>query len=101
MVIVCRRSSGRDDGQFRSAGWRLGSLGGCCQLSDLVVGDVGEADPDGFGDAVDVNEGDAGEAVRDQVGLGAAVSGAWAEGEPNVVGFGEPQGSADGEQVAV
>ena len=49
-----------------------------------------ESDPYGFGGAVDVDEPDTGQAVRDQVSLRAAVSGAGAEDEPDVVGLGQP-----------
>jgi hypothetical protein len=66
----------------------------------VVVGEVGEADPDGFGDSVEFDEGDSGQAGRDLIAPGAAVSGAGGEDEADLVGFGEPERDSDRDQVA-
>ena len=65
----------------------------------MVIGDEGEADPDRFGQAVDLDEADPGQAVWDLVAAGAAVPRARAEDQPYLVGFGEPQRNPDREQV--
>jgi hypothetical protein len=56
----------------------------------VVVGDVGEADPDGFGDAVDLDEADAGLAVRDLIAACTEIAGSRSEDQADLFGFGEP-----------
>ena len=77
-----------------SAGRSVSAEGG-----EVVVGVVGEADPDGFGDAVDLDVADAGEGVGDHVARRAAQPGGPAEGEVDVLGLVQPEPDPDGEQV--
>ena len=66
---------------------------------DVVIGDPGEADPDRFGHAVDLDEADSGQAVRDLITAGAAVPGSGAEDQTDLVGLSQPQRDPDREQV--
>ena len=65
----------------------------------MGVGDVGEADPDGFGDAVEGDVADPGECFGDVVAAGAAFAGTITEDHVDLLGFGHAQGDAGGEQV--
>ena len=78
---------------------RLGAVAGD-QVGDVGVGDVGEPDPDRFGDPVDADVPDAGQGLGDLVAAGAAVPGTGAEDQADLVGLGEPQRDPGGEQVA-
>jgi hypothetical protein len=54
----------------------------------VVVGHPGEPDPDWFGDAVDLDEADSGQAFWDLVATGATVPSTRSEDQPYLVGFG-------------
>ena len=82
-------------------GQRRTSSAVSAEVGDVGEGVAGEADPDGFGDAVDLDERDAGEPVRDPVAAGAAVPGAVAEHQADVFGFGHPESDPDRQQVAL
>ena len=60
----------------------------------MVVGDVGEADSDWFGDSVQLHVGDPVHAQRDLVAPGATVPGLSAEHKKHLRLFGHPQSTA-------